>query len=152
AGSELPNGDLVFTGAYEDTFPNGLPFINDPNVWLVRLSAEGCLVEGCNEWTIINPDGSITATEEPLAMNGGFIVYPNPGNGQVWVKAAGEPGTGQRCAMVLYDAQGRRMKAETFFAGRPQQFDWGDLQPGMYYYLIRTEDGAYQSGKLLIAR
>ncbi|NUO02251.1 MAG: T9SS type A sorting domain-containing protein [Saprospiraceae bacterium] len=152
AGSELPNGDLVFTGAYEDTFPNGLPFINDPNVWLVRLSAEGCLVEGCNEWTIINPDGSITATDEPLAMNGGFIVYPNPGNGQVWVKAAGESGIGQRCAMALYDAQGRRMKAETFFTGGPQPFDWGDLPPGMYYYLIRSEDGETQSGKLAIIR
>lgn len=153
AGAELPNGDLVFTGAYEDTFPNGLPFINDPNVWLVRLSAEGCLVEGCNEWTIINPDGSITATNEPLpAATGHFVVYPNPGSGQVWVRAEGDFRIGQRCAMTLYDAQGRRMKVENFSAGQSKQFDWGDLPPGMYYYLIRTEDGGAQSGKLAIIR
>jgi len=152
AGSELPNGDLIFTGAYEDTFPNGLPFINDPNVWLVRLSAEGCLVEDCGEWTIINPDGSITATAEPLPMNGRFVVYPNPGSGQVWIAPNGEFMSNQRCRILLYDAQGRPAKEENFQAGRPQPFDWDDLPPGMYYYLIRTEDGGTQSGKLVIVR
>ncbi|NUN99630.1 MAG: T9SS type A sorting domain-containing protein [Saprospiraceae bacterium] len=151
-GVELPNGDLVFTGLYQDTFPNAMPFINDPNVWLVRLSAEGCLVEGCNEWTIVNPDGSITATEEALPINGRFVVYPNPGNGQVWIAAEGESLTGQRCRVMLYDAQGRPAKEENFQAGRPQPFDWGDLPPGMYYYLIRSEDGEAQSGKLAIIR
>ncbi|MDZ4681581.1 MAG: hypothetical protein SH848_01175 [Saprospiraceae bacterium] len=86
-GVELADGDLVFTGLYQDTFPNAMPFINDPNVWLVRLSA-----------------------------------------------------------------QGRAMKTETFYAGSPQQFDWGDLLPGMYYYLIRTDAGGAQSGKLVIVR
>ncbi|MFM9951305.1 MAG: T9SS type A sorting domain-containing protein, partial [Saprospiraceae bacterium] len=151
-GVELPNGDLVFTGLYQDTFPNAMPFINDPNVWLVRLSAEGCLVEDCGEWTIINPDGSITATTESLPGNNHFLVYPNPGSGQVWITPNGDFMSNQRCRIVLYDAQGRPAKEETFQAGRQQQFDWGDLPPGMYYYMIRTEDGGTQSGKLLIAR
>jgi len=151
-GVELANGDFVFTGLYQDTFPNGLPFINDPNVWLVRLSAEGCLVEGCEEWTIINPDGSITATEESLPGNNHFLVYPNPGSGQVWIAPNGEFRNNQRCRILLYDAQGRPAKEAHFQAGRPQQFDWGDLPPGMYYYMIRTEDGGTQSGKLLIVR
>ena len=151
-GVELANGDLVFTGLYQDTFPNAMPFINDPNVWLVRLSAEGCLVEGCNEWTIINPDGSITASEEQPLPEGRFVVYPNPGNGQVWVALQGVYPDGKQCRIILYDAQGRAMKTETFYAGSPQPFDWGDLPPGMYYYLIRADAGGVQSGKLVIVR
>jgi len=152
-GAELPNGDLVFTGIYEDTFPNAFPYINDPNAWLVRLSAKGCLVEeGCGEWTIINPDGSITATEESLPGDNHFVVYPNPGNGQVWIAPNGAFLRNQPCQIMLYDAQGRPVKEENFQADRLQQFDWGDLPPGMYYYLIRTNAGGAQSGKLVIVR
>jgi len=151
AGSELPNGDLVFTGAYEDTFPNGLPFINDPNVWLVRLGADGCLQEGCGEWTIINPDGSITATEAPVVVGGQFSLYPNPSKGQVWVVASGEGVSGQ-CQIVLYDAQGRPLKKERFQPAWPQSFDWSGLPPGMYYYHITAEGASPQSGKLVIGK
>lgn len=150
-GDELPNGDLVLTGSYQDTFPDNMPFINDPNVWLVRLGTDGCLQEGCGEWTIINPDGSITATEMPITAGLHFSLYPNPSKGQVWVVASGEGVSGQ-CQIVLYDAQGRPLKKERFQPVWPQSFDWSGLPPGMYYYLITAEGASPQSGKLVIGR
>jgi len=93
-----------------------------------------------------------TASEEQPLPEGRFVVYPNPGNGQVWVSLEGELQGNRQCLLTLYDVQGRALKSEKFYAGRPQQFDWGDLPPGMYYYLIWTEDRRPQSGKIVIAR
>ncbi|MCO6487694.1 MAG: hypothetical protein J5I98_04710, partial [Phaeodactylibacter sp.] len=68
--TELPNGDLVFVGTYQDTFPNHEPFVNDVNVWLVRVGADGCLIPDCQDMQIVTDTGVVTLTgiEAPPAV------------------------------------------------------------------------------------
>ncbi|MCO6488428.1 MAG: hypothetical protein J5I98_08425, partial [Phaeodactylibacter sp.] len=68
--TELPNGDLVFVGTYQDTFSNYEPFVNDVNVWLVRVGADGCLIPDCQDMQIVTDTGVVTLTgiEAPPAV------------------------------------------------------------------------------------
>ena len=77
--TELPNGDLAFVGVYEDTFPNQDPFINDPNVWLVRTDSNGCLTPNCGDLQIVTDTGIITSTwEEFLSVKGAATLPFSP--------------------------------------------------------------------------
>jgi hypothetical protein len=145
---ELPNGDLLFTGAYYDTFPNADPFINDINIWLVRTDSMGCLTPGCGELQIVNADGTVlTSTEEAGSPNKEALevrVYPNPAR-EHWMLDWRYP---EEAHLQVTDVQGRVLYEQLIRSG-PQKIPAQGLPSGLYFFNIQSER---RSGSLRVMK
>ena len=137
--TELPNGDLAFVGVYEDTFPNQDPFINDPNVWLVRTDSNGCLTPNCGDLQIVTDTGIITSTwEEFLSVRKDmpFRVFPNPA-AEAWNV---EWPHGNNAQLILYSMQGQALRQEELQPGT-NRISTLNLPPGVYVMQVRSREG-----------
>ena len=137
--TELPNGDLAFVGVYEDTFPNQDPYINDPNVWLVRTDSNGCLTPNCGDLQIVTDTGIITSTwEEFLSVRKDmpFRVFPNPA-AEAWNV---EWPHGTNAQLILYNMQGQALRQEELQPGT-NRISTLNLPPGLYVMQVRSREG-----------
>ena len=147
-GAELPNGDLVFTGTYQDTFPNQEPFINNINIWLVRTDSMGCLVPGCGNLQIVTDSTIITSTREEVPTNTApqlmARAYPNPTTDH-WVL---DWGYASPAHLQLTDMQGRVLKEAEVRQGQ-QDISAEGLPPGIYILVLHS---AEVSGSLKVVK
>jgi len=135
--SELPNGDLIFTGLYQDTFPNHDPYINNPNIWLVRTDSMGCLTPGCGDLQIVTDSTVLTSSHEAqLPPKGAFHarVFPNPTTNH-WTLEWNYP---DKARLQITDLQGRLLREQEVQPGQ-QKISAQGLPPGVYFLQIRSE-------------
>lgn len=155
-GAELPNKDLVFSGVYYDTFPNYEPFVNDINIWLLRVDSNGCLIPGCADIQVVTDSGTVNVTalkEQPALLQGPFLLFPNPARDQVSLKVADADTRSGPLHFVLMNALGQPVLERRwphFPGGHQERLDISGLPPGWYAWTIRSEDRPVQSGKLII--
>ncbi|MCB0556409.1 MAG: hypothetical protein KDD02_22880, partial [Phaeodactylibacter sp.] len=95
SATELPNGDLVFTGSYADTLTVDGNVVRNTDVWLVRVDSNGCLTPGCADLQVVTDTGivQITATKDrprEEAGQGPFRLFPNPAGSEVFLAAPAE--------------------------------------------------------------
>lgn len=154
--TELPNGDLVFVGTYQDTFPNHEPFVNDVNVWLVRVGSDGCLIPDCQDMQIVTDSGvvSLVGIEERLEEEEQpFRLFPNPAREYVRLQASTSyAGTGPlRFTLVNALGQPALQRGWPAFApGRQERIPLEGLNPGWYAWVLRQEGRMVQRGKLVV--
>jgi hypothetical protein len=68
-------GRLYACGKYSDTFPNYKPYVNNENIWIVRLDSMGCLTPNCDTTQeILGLREFIVLGEKPTQIK----VFPNP--------------------------------------------------------------------------
>lgn len=139
-GVELENGDLVFTGSIQDTFPNGVPFINNPNVWLLRLDSDGCLVPDCGNLQIILEDSIYTSiiALPPLVAENKIELFPNPVSDVLnvqlsqnlnffWLK--------EEIPVEIFDVTGQKIFSKMIH-DLPTEIDVRSLSAGIYFLRI----------------
>lgn len=135
-GTEMDNGDLVFTGLIQDTFPNADPFINNPNTWLLRLDNEGCLVPNCGSLQVIVGDSVFTDIKEVPTFEEDVRVklFPNPVSDKMTIDIEGDFSFDKNngANIFIYDIEGRLslfQKAKAF----PKEIDISNLANGLYF-------------------
>lgn len=133
AFEEAPDGGLILTGFIQDTFPNHEPFINNPNIWLVKLDSAGCLEPDCDLMQIVGEPTQTRYSNESRV----FKIYPNPARNVVYLEKEETFGFKARFA----DLMGKVFLEANFQAGNRQQFDISLLPPGIYFLWIENEDG-----------
>lgn len=67
---------LYACGTYSDTFPNYKPYINNDNIWIVRLDSMGCFSANCSEYQTVGLNDFIVIGDKPTLVK----VFPNPVN------------------------------------------------------------------------
>jgi hypothetical protein len=137
--AELPNGDLVFVGSYQDTFPNQDPFVNNPNIWLVRTDSAGCLTPDCGDVQVVMDSGIISSVWEELLPEREqlpFQVFPNPAT-EAWNV---EWPYNTNAQLVLYNMQGQALRQEALQPGT-NRVSALNLPPGMYVMQVRSREG-----------
>ncbi|MBX2930094.1 MAG: T9SS type A sorting domain-containing protein [Saprospiraceae bacterium] len=135
--AEDPDGMLVFTGLYQDTFSNHTPWINNPNVWLVKLDSMGCLEPGCGEVQIVTSTRELVtpSVEKPV-----LIASPNPAHDFFHLSLAGFAHPVFPLRVRLWDMQGRLVQS-TEAQEYPVSIQSRQLPPGMYLAQVQTAAG-----------
>ncbi len=113
---ELPDGNMVFTGsAFNDTLPS---WHAGRDVWIFGTDSNGCYVPDCQS--------PIKVPEINSVGNNDLILFPNPTNGNVTIKA---PHTG---VLVIGDLQGRVIANYTLKGGKADIQLPAGISAGMY--------------------
>lgn len=139
-GTELDNGDLVFTGSTQDTFPNADPFINNPNTWLLRLDSEGCLVPNCGSLQVIIGDSIYTDIREipPYVFDNRVELFPNPASSIITINLEKDFDFDKNIGadIAVYNLEGQLVLYEktSFF---PKKIDVSNLAKG--FYIVNIE-------------
>ena len=124
---ETPDGGIAAVGIMLDSFPGGGI---TPDVWLLKVDADGCLTPGCT-------DSIVTATVERRGgvLHSGrqvfFRLWPNPvsGEAQLAFYQPAPPGTRLR----VFNAQGLPVAQQEVPPGSDSaNLDFSGLPPGLY--------------------
>ena len=123
---ELSSGSIVAAG---ETI-NG----NQRYIWLVKVTADGCLDTLCS---------MVTAAEEEVAAGDThFSLYPNPTSGPFTLAWAGVP-PGREAILQLLDATGRVVWRQHRQWQQQIELEVGTLPGGVYFLQVRTGQGSW---------
>ncbi|MEM8910084.1 MAG: T9SS type A sorting domain-containing protein, partial [Bacteroidota bacterium] len=111
---------------FQDTFANAQPTINDPNIWLLKISAEGCLHQDCPSEQIITSVAALPTVEQRL------LVYPNPVENQLTIELPHPPSASRPTALSVFNQQGQLLRSLQL---KQQQttLSLAELSPGSYF-------------------
>jgi hypothetical protein len=136
-GTELLNGDLVFTGQVCDT-EFGSPEDPTPcNIWVIKVDSLGCLEPDCGEFQNITTAYDILhKVHEDI-----FAVYPNPAHGEITIGARlGAYVPHGRYSLNLFDMYGNLSLAKKFNPLILTNLDVSNFAAGIYYLTILLDD------------
>ncbi len=121
---ETKDGGLLVSGVLIEEIAPG---IFDPNTWLLKLDADGCL----------NPqDCEVGITDMPLPDV--LTIYPNPASEYLNLKIEQGQGT---YTVLLYDATGRLVQHATLTGIGTHILEVNQLQTGVYICTVRAANG-----------
>lgn len=119
------------------------PSIHGEAVFLARDMLRMVVFNG----NLISP--RLAPGDKSQADPGAIKVYPNPSVGIVSIEA--EPGSLENGKFVLYDLTGRRVRTFYIEGTGIETFNLGGLKPGVYLYLIHSDQGGNRKeGKLIL--
>lgn len=119
--------------------PTGVPFLNDPDVWLLTLDKDGCWNGNCNQYIVITGDTtSTTDTEETEMAKMGITAYPNPTSGVLNISCEGCSANARR-KIDVFDSKGRKVMEAGLFAPK-STINLSRLGNGVYF-VVHSMDG-----------
>lgn len=141
---ETENGDLIAVGGlknYLEYDPIVMQGRSDPDIFIVRMDANGCIDDKCEMLTKIIPDAisSIVNTEQAYEE---AMLYPNPSNGQMELLNNKEVSK-----LYFYTAQGVLAQE---IATPDQDLSLTDLPSGMYIVHLLLKSGKIIKQKIII--
>jgi len=129
----------LFVGDINLVNPTGIPFLNDPDVWLVTLDKNGCWNGNCNQYIVITGDTtSTTDTEETDMAKGGVTTYPNPTSGILNIECEGCSANSRR-KIDVFDIEGKKVLEVGLFAPK-STINLSRLGNGVYF-VVHSMDG-----------
>jgi hypothetical protein len=129
----------LFVGDINLVNPTGVPFLNDPDVWLLTLDKDGCWNGNCNQYIVITGDTtSTTDTKETKIAKEEIIAYPNPTSGVLNISCEG-CGTNARRKIDVFDSEGRKVMEVNLFAPK-STINLSRLGNGVYF-VVHSVDG-----------
>ena len=133
-GTELDNGNLIFTGAFVDSA--GFAQF-DTKVWLLLLDSVGCYNPGCGKFD------SITATHNIVLVGKDMLkLSPNPAHDYVRVSWNNTPTPAER--LLVYDLKGRTVAEKTVHDRSGSiELSVSDLPAGTY--LVKIQGNKWES-------
>ncbi|MBX2893253.1 MAG: T9SS type A sorting domain-containing protein [Saprospiraceae bacterium] len=131
----LPSGSVIAVG-YANSF-DGANFKSW--AWVLKSDKDGCVDTLCTV---------VSSGHEPLPEPVALRVYPNPAGDWVRFQWSAPISDG---VLTIADATGRVVLRAPLQA-RQTAFVWdvANIAPGVYFYQIRSEKGAAQTGKFVI--
>ena len=138
-GVELQDGSLIFTGLIlSGPLPGDTIFVDNPDVWLIRLSADGCFAPNCGKIQLYFK--TVSGTIEPLVQQ--LELWPNPASHwlEVGWQQVLELSGGLQWAVL--DMQGRLLdRGRLTQSLRALRLDVSDYVPGTYVLQLQDRSG-----------
>jgi hypothetical protein len=141
---------FVFTGDIDKVNPEGTPFFNDPDIWLLTLDKNGCWNGNCNQNIIITGDStSITTHTRSVAVSDPATrIFPNPSQGSLTL-ARDNPGGMERLSIRVFDVLGKQVAG--FALQAPQStIDLNHLPAGLYQVAVYANGSLIDTHKLIV--
>lgn len=129
AVAETSDGGIIACGYMQDF---GITPIPDPDVWLVKTDADGCITPGCQDSLIYVSVEEIPGTGETALKEVFFKAYPNPARGPIQVEFLNairyeEP------ALRLFNLQGQQVLHQRLQRGaQSAELSTSGLPSGLY--------------------
>ena len=147
--TELDNGDLLIYGQIEDTFPNHDPAINNPNLWLLKLDADGCFNPGCD--SVQMHLEVIVNTIEPSIST--LRIHPNPVGSSLRIQLPDQLAQRRQLSWRIVGSTGKSLRQ-----GRSDpsagvfELDVSSLPRGIYFFQLIDPTSHWKStGKFVKA-
>lgn len=146
---EAPDGGIVLTGLLQDSFPNYEPFINNPNIWLVKLDSTGCLEPDCGLFQIMGT--TVVDTDQPVELptEATLHLFPNPAKGFFQLRWLEDGPSPYPLAVEVFGTNGQRILQQTLSAS-PAIIDCAQWPPGIYIVRARSREGKVLLGKVVV--
>ena len=77
-----------------------------------------------------------------------FAIYPNPAKEMIFLNF--EVGDQENVTFELYDVLGKQQTISRLSATNQHQIKLSNVQPGIYFYRIVSNDASIEAGKLII--
>lgn len=133
----------LFVGEINLVNPTGVPYLNDPDVWLLTLDKGGCWNGNCNQYIVITGDTtSITDTEEPEEAANEIKAYPNPTSGILTVECENCKGQEMVRTAQVFDSNGKKIM-ETSLHAPKSTINLSHLENGVYIVNIQSPSGQF---------
>jgi len=134
------DGGFALVGDIDKVNPTEVPFLNDPEVWLLTLDEYGCWNGNCEEYIVITGDStSITETKELPLTPPMLTIYPNP-TSDILVLDCKSCETLTQRAVQIFDSNGKKVLEMNLYA------------PISYIRLTQLPDGIYFASHLIDKR
>jgi len=145
---EANDGGIVLTGLLQDSFPNHDPFINNPNIWLVKLDSMGCLEPDCGSFQVM---GAIVGTETPVQLpkRAKLHLFPNPTDDYFQLRWLEENSFAYPLNVSIYNLQGT-LVFEQSFTKKPVIISSINWPSGIYFIKVKNKAGLTLIQKLII--
>ncbi|WP_421949009.1 T9SS type A sorting domain-containing protein [Phaeodactylibacter xiamenensis] len=137
AVAETSDGGIIACSYIQDFSINPIP---DPDVWLVKTDADGCITPGCQDSILYVSVEEIPGTGETALKEVFFKAYPNPARGPIQVEFLNairyeEP------ALRLFNLQGQQVLHQRLQRGAQSAELSTSGLPGGLYILQYTSAG-----------
>lgn len=143
--AEAPDGGIAATGYFATYDAQG---VLQPDAWLLKVDANGCLTPNCTEMIV-----DITVGVDPVALptttKNDFNLYPIPANNYVFAYYD-LPYPNEPAILYLYDLQGKLVLQTNLDPNSHNQtIAIHQLAEGIYIYHVEQNKQLIYSGKLL---
>jgi hypothetical protein len=143
-GSVLPADTVLISHGHDTTFT----FIPDEGYAVYSVWVNGDSIGPVDEYLFTNVTSNqtihvefilTTATQQYQEVNMQVDVYPNPTNGQLFIRINDEAIESRKSEVILYDFAGR-LKHRQVLNSNPALINLYNLPPGMYFMKLLIED------------
>ncbi len=144
--AETSDGGLIACSYIHDTYANPIP---DPDVWLVKTDADGCITPGCQDSILYVSVEEIPGTGETALKEVFFKAYPNPARGPIQVEFLNairyeEP------ALRLFNLQGQQVLHQRLQRGvQSAELSTSGLPSGLYILQYSSAGQVLQQEKVV---
>lgn len=144
--AETSDGGLIACSYIHDTYANPIP---DPDVWLVKTDADGCITPGCQDSILYVSVEEIPGTGETALREVFFKAYPNPVRGPIQVEFLNaihyeEP------ALRLFNLQGQQVLHQRLQRGaQSAELSTSGLPSGLYILQYSSAGRVLQQEKVV---
>ena len=146
AVAETSDGGIIACSYIQDFSINPIP---DPDVWLVKTDADGCITPGCQDSILYVSVEEIPGTGETALKEVFFKAYPNPARGPIQVEFLNairyeEP------ALRLFNLQGQQVLHQRLQRGaQSAELSTSGLPSGLYILQYSSAGRVLQQEKVV---
>jgi len=145
----------TFFGGANTATPN--ISLTTPGTYTVTCTVTGgsCPATGSTKYTLVNTPAQGGGQRSPDDEGSGLTgtptprIYPNPGQGMIWV--SGVDLSGVATVFEVFDAMGRRCIAQQLTSTGPIDLASAGLKDGVYSILIRQNDSVLLNERVVIS-
>ncbi len=142
---EDQDGSLLACGNYQDSFPDGIPVINNPNIWLLKLDNMGCLEPDCEEQQLITSTIEIQQEDRSLES---LTIFPNPVKNKIRIHLSNPSLFREESTTKIFNNQGQliyQISSPTF----PIDINVIDFASGIYWIQMHNNKGLFATSKFI---
>jgi hypothetical protein len=143
---ELDNGDLMAVGFINQRITIGQNAFDDPDIFIVRLSEDGCLYSECNYVTAVK---NIVVDVEDIVQAKAIAIYPNPATNELNIDL--DTKSSNEYTYVLYNLLGLQVMQGGLTHGS-NKIDVSAVGTGFYVIKIYGNDAVLYTKKVLITK
>lgn len=142
---------FIFVGDLWIKNPTGIPFLDDPNVWMVTLDSNGCWNGHCGRYIYIIGDSIAVKMAEPTLEVPHLEIFPNPAVEEIFVHLPNENSAPVHRMIQLVDINGRILMDTELKA--PKSIIRVSQYPTGVYFLTHFIDGhPVETRKIILQR
>ncbi len=145
--TEDKDGNIWAAGSCYDTFPNHDPWIDSDNAWVLKLSPNGCLLQGCNSEIQLVSDYVSAIKNNIVHSEKNFIrISPNPSFDIFKIS----PVAGSKIrSWSLYNMMGQEIQNGRSLLSNPIRVNLSACTNGVYLIRLQLENGGLFISKLI---